>query len=45
MDLEKKLQQLKARYNELNAAMSDPVYSMTPKTIPSLPKKEVIWKR
>jgi peptide chain release factor 1 len=24
MDLEKKLQQLKARYNELNAAMSDP---------------------
>ncbi|MDA0736703.1 MAG: peptide chain release factor 1 [Bacteroidetes bacterium] len=39
MDLEKKLQQLKARYNELNAAMSDPGIFDDPENYTKLTKE------
>ena len=39
MDLEKKLQQLKARYNEVNAAMSDPAVFDDPENYTKLTKE------
>ena len=39
MDLEKKLQQLKARYNEVNAAMSDPTVFDDPENYTKLTKE------